>query len=186
MAEQIQNLKTQLADTKQTQDSLIKALDSSKQNTNLKKEDEMLATIKNLSSALTNVELRCENFSHKYSAIKKSFSKHLNNSIKDKENPNNGSDIKDYNIKITCSEAYDSECVDENMSNLTTNPSRKISFNDEVVLKSANPKGGKFFNAFNEEMVMSSLLKNSDNKSKNLHRRILKKVENLNSQLNQM
>jgi len=46
MAEQIQNLKTQLADTKQTQDSLIKALDSSKQNTNLKKEDEMLATIK--------------------------------------------------------------------------------------------------------------------------------------------
>jgi len=53
------------------------------------------------------------------------------------------------------------------MSNLTTNPSRKISFNDEVLDKSANPKGGTFFNAFNEEIVMSSLLKKSDNKSKN-------------------
>lgn len=105
MAEQIQNLTKQLNDAKQTQDSLIKALDTSKPNTNSKKEDEMLQTIKNLSIALTNVELRCENFSTKYSAIKKSFSKHLNNSIKDKENPNNGSDVKDYNIKITCSEA---------------------------------------------------------------------------------
>jgi len=72
------------------------------------------------------------------------------------------------------------------MSNLTTNPSRKISFNEEMVLKSADPSGKVFFNAVNEELVMSSLLKNSDNKSKNLHKRILKKVENLNSKFNQM
>lgn len=93
MSEQIQNLKKQLADAKQTQDSLIKALDTSKQNKTFTKEDEMLETIKNLSTALANTEKRCEIAENKYSILKKSFSKHLNNSIKDKENV--GSDVKD-------------------------------------------------------------------------------------------
>lgn len=72
------------------------------------------------------------------------------------------------------------------MSNLTTNPSRKISFNEEMVMMSAMISDPTRKICFNEEMIMNSLLKNSDQKSKNLHRRLLKNVENLNSQLNQM
>lgn len=107
MAEQILNLKTQLTDAKQTQDSLIKALDNSKTNhTARNKEVEMLDTIKNLSAALANIQKRCETAEDKYTTLKKCFSKHLNKTIKDKENPQ-GSDVKDYNIKITCSDARD-------------------------------------------------------------------------------
>lgn len=82
LMDQIQNLKSNLDDSKKTQESLIRALETTQSNKiqtqtinqqhQFKKETEMIHTIKNLSSALDNLQKRCDYAENKYDALKKS------------------------------------------------------------------------------------------------------------------